>query len=189
MEHLNRQSNLIFLKILALLSCFMFSCSHAQYEAQPFSLSRKAAVAVLPFNNLTSYPRAGSIVAEVMTVELAKKKEIRVVDHSFVAAALKEKKMKLSRSLAQVRFTEIGNAANAQYILTGNVTEYRYTRGVAEAPAVAFQVKLISTQTGKVVWRGSVSDVSTESIFSRSASLDELTHSVCESLVDYLTVK
>src|SRR3989338_3444063 len=159
-EHLNRQNKRVLLVLLALLLFLGFSCSHAQYEAQPFSLSRKAAVAVLPFSNLTSYPRAGHIVAEVMTVQLAKKKEILVVDHSSVAAALKEKKMKLSRSLAQARFTDIGNAANLQYILTGSVTEYRYTRGVAEGPAVAFQVKLIATPTGKVVWRGSASDVS-----------------------------
>ena len=78
---------------------------------------------------------------------------------------------------------------NASYVLTGSISEYRYTKGLAEDPAVALQVKLIESRSGKVLWRGSVSDLSKESIFQRSASLDELTHMLCEKIAESLVVR
>ncbi len=153
-----------FLKTLTLLLPLLFtfilnSCSHSRTNLDAVALPSKSTVSISNFENLTTYPRAEKIVAEILTVELDKIKQFQIV------------------------------STNASYILTGSISEYRYTKGLAEDPAVALQVKLIETRTGKVLWRGSVSDVSQESIFQRSASLDELTHALCEKIAESIVTR
>ena len=149
---------LIAILIVPLILTLQF-CSHSKYKLDTFQLPGKTTIAISSFENLTTYPRAGKIVAEIMTVELDKTKRFQIVEK------------------------------NASYVLTGSISEYRYTKGLAEDPAVALQVKLIESRSGKVLWRGSVSDLSKESIFQRSASLDELTHVLCEKIAESLIVK
>jgi len=150
----------VFTAILALPLIFVLQfCSHSKYRLDNFQLPGKTTITISDFENLTTYPRAGKIVAEIMTVELDKTKRFQIVEN------------------------------NASYVLTGSISEYRYTKGLAEDPAVALQVKLIESRSGKVLWRGSVSDLSKESIFQRSASLDELTHVLCEKIAESLIVK
>ena len=151
---------LIAILIVPLILTLQF-CSHSKYKLDTFQLPGKTTIAISSFENLTTYPRAGKIVAEIMTVELDKTKRFQIVE----------------------------NNTNASYVLTGSISEYRYTKGLAEDPAVALQVKLIESRSGKVLWRGSVSDLSKESIFQRSASLDELTHVLCEKIAESLIVK
>jgi len=149
---------LIAILIVPLILTLQF-CSHSKYKLDTFQLPGKTTIAISSFENLTTYPRAGKIVAEIMTVELDKTKRFQIVEK------------------------------NASYVLTGSISEYRYTKGLAEDPAVALQVKLIESRSGKVLWRGSVSDLSKESIFQRSASLDELTHVLCEKIAESLEVR
>ena len=145
----------------AVLVITILSCSHSHYNVSSYSLPKTSTMAVGPFKNLTTYPEAENIVSEIMTVELTQKKIFKIVDLP----------------------------KEASHLLTGTITEFRYTKGLAEAPAVALQVKLIESKSGKVVWRASGSDLSTESIFARSASLDELTHNICASLVSSLVAE
>src|SRR3989338_3289435 len=142
-----------------LLTLTLQFCSHSRYKLETIGLPPTSTVSISNFENLTTYPRAEKIVAEIMTVELDKTKRFHIV------------------------------ASGASYVLTGSISEYRYTKGLAEDPAVALQVKLIETRTDKILWRGSVSDVSKESIFQRSASLDELTQMLCEKVADSLVMR
>lgn len=145
--------------LIALLTSALQFCSHSQYKLDNIQLPPKSTVTVSSFENLTTYPRAGQIIAEIMTVELDKTKRFQIVNK------------------------------DASYVLTGSISEYRYTKGLAEDPAVALQVKLIESGSRKVLWRGSVSDLSKESIFQRSASLDELTHMLCEKIAENIITK
>ncbi len=164
---------------LLIWSIWLFSCAH-----QPsVTIPQKARIWVLPFKNLTSYPRAEHIVAEIMTTELGIREDFVVLDTTQSFSTLKEKKRNPAQDIQNARYKDIAKLLNVSYFLTGTITEYRYTRGIAEVPTVAIVVKLIDGKTGKDIWRAAQSDISTESFFKRSASLNELTHKVCATLV------
>ena len=180
---------LYILNLLYLFSILILTgCAHGHFKVDFFNLPKGATVSVLPFQNLTSYPRAGKIVSEIMALELSKIKEIKISDPSLSEAKLSRDKRFLTQEegFRETDFGDIGKLLNASYILTGSVNEYRYTKGLAEAPTVAIQVKLIDVRTQQTVWRASASDLSTESVFNRSASLDELTHTLCASIITHL---
>ncbi len=164
------------------------SCSHGQITSDHYTLPKGSTIAVLPFQNLTSYPRSGRIVGEIMALELTHSDHVKVLDPSFSVSKISSD-LKLTRTDEAYRetdFSKISDLLKSTHLLYGSVSEYRYTKGLAENPSVSFQVKLFDIKTKQVVWRASVSDVSTETLFRRSQSIDELTHKLCASIIQSL---
>lgn len=153
-----------------------------------YQLPKGSTIAVLPYQNLTSFPRAGKIVGEIMALELTHLDHTKVLDPSFSQAKITSE-LKISQydeAYRETDFQKITDTLKVTHLLYGTVSEYRYTKGLAENPAVSFQAKLYDVKTKQVIWRASVSDVSVETLFRRSQSMDELTHHLCAKIIQSL---
>lgn len=152
---------------------FMTACGNSYtrtYLGPAPSLQSIAVVAVLPFENLTDYPNAGDIVADLVATELFSMGRYKVIDSDTSEKLYGETggvvMMAPDRTYAQ----DVGRAIRADAVVYGAVQEYAYrldkTRQDAREPAVAITVRMVEVATGQTLWASSQSRAS-DAFFTR----------------------
>ena len=110
-------------------------------------------VAVAPFVNLTTYPNAGLIAAKLAEAELRRLRVAQVVglDRILAAAGLNDIQLEELKDLSPV--LKAARELNANTLLKGSVTEYRYVPGVYDRPSVGllFELMDIKKRQGALV--------------------------------------
>ncbi|HHS83455.1 MAG TPA: hypothetical protein ENK38_00815 [Gammaproteobacteria bacterium] len=113
---------------------------------------RDMSVLVVPFQNLTVHPNAGTAVAKLIATELYKDGIFTVQESPLLDTVQSAGNHLAEEPVAMAR------AAGADVVLTGSVTEYGYRYGFRKQPVVGITIRLIRTD-GTILWAASASEV------------------------------
>lgn len=130
---------------------------------------RDMAIAVLPFENLSTHPHAGQIVAQLVATELYNRRLFAQVEESEVRRRLVEKRLDGKEIGRETVAREIAEALSVEAVLVGSVQDFGYRYGLKPDPAVAATARLVG-RDGTVYWGGSFGEVG-----AASASGDTIT--------------
>lgn len=142
-------------------------------------------VAVLPFENLTEYPSAGQIAAELTETELFATGRFDILPLAETRRRLKEKNLDPADVLKNERLSVIADLLGVHTLLIGSVSEYRYKRGLGEDPAVGINGRLVVAATGDVLWAASESNTGEGHWFAKR-TLNTVAQQTCRRLVQSL---
>lgn len=154
------------LRVLAALALALAvsACSIGRGNSRDFvdgasTLPRGAAVAVLPFENLTNHQNAGMIASELVSTELYSQGLYRVVEASRVRNQLIAAKVDVEKLSETTYAQDVGRTLGVEAVLVGSVTEYGYQHGLREEPVVGLNARLVRASDGAVLWASSQSQV------------------------------
>ncbi|MBK3332337.1 hypothetical protein GWK41_04555 [Persephonella atlantica] len=133
-------------KFLFALVILFYGCSSV-YNIEKGYIDNRRTFVVIPFYNNTEMPLAGLRVASIVEGVFASK-GYRIADID-----LKIPQRDLSRQEIRSLITEL-KKSKADYVVTGEVNEWRYKTGIDGEPAVSLTLKVISIKSGKTVWIG-----------------------------------
>ena len=133
-----------------------------------------ARIALLPFANLTEYPHAGEIATELWGTELSARNYKPVP----VSPGTEESAGK-GNGTKPLDPAEAARTLGVRYVVTGSVTEFRYTFGLDGGPAVGLSAEIFDAEKGSVCWRASASRRGRS-----GESLSQVAQRVCEELAD-----
>lgn len=111
-------------------------------------------VALLPFENLSSDPNAGQIVAQLFASELYARGIFRLMEETEARKRANDAKLNLALLGEKFSAAEAARALGVEALLYGSVAEYRYQHGLKEEPSIGFSVRLVS-RDGVVLWASS----------------------------------
>jgi len=166
---------------------FILSCSYQQDYIRGKEIHAKARwVAVLPLVNLTTFPNAGRIVLDLLTTELYANTDFQILEQTEMLKKLKGNEDDLDQVLDKAVAIRVGDALGVDTIIFGSVTEYRYKRGLDEAPVVGVNIRMLDIKTDRILWSGSKSGMGGCFWFCED-SLNRLAQKVCYDLVLSMT--
>ncbi len=157
---------------IVLLAAFVLAAGcgkslRTQYLQQTAFIEPVHCVAVMPFENLTPYPRAGDIVSDFFATELYASRKFRVVDRLEVQGAARRINLRIPEHIGAEFARQLGERMQVDGVVFGSVTEYWYpnTAGSQDSeqvlkgdePAVGVSARLLSVQNGEVLWSSSTS--------------------------------
>lgn len=140
-------------KVLASLTLVvaLAGCSTMDRGTAP-RLEPQATWAVLPFDNHTETPMAGSR-AEAIAEALLHAKGVGVVKR-YTATSSQDVLFASTDANASTAALDWAREQNATYALTGAVDEWRYKVGVDGEPAAGVILRIIDVKTGATLWTG-----------------------------------
>lgn len=121
-------------------------------------------VAVLPFDNITRYPYAGQIAADLLGVELYRTRKFNVAERAEVERIFLARGIVPPSALDDAFAAEAGRTLGVEGVFAGTVSEYYYRKTSSptkeEEPVVGMTVRFIDVATSQVLWRGTITRVS-----------------------------
>jgi len=136
---------LIFIYFILLLG----GCSsHLSKKSVQLPLDKKYAIA--SFWNYTETPMAGLRTATIVESILAQK---NVAIASLIGGS---EEMVSSKSKQEFLKTKIANAKElgVDYLILGNVQEWRYKTGIDGEPVVSYSMKIVNLKSGAIIFNG-----------------------------------
>ena len=170
-------------------------CGHTlqrDYLASREAMATLETVAVLPFENLTRFPDAGEIVAELFTTELYRTDKFRVMDRNQVKRLMREKMIIPPVVVDRLAAQKIGKALEVDAVLIGSVSEYWYRlarrsrRPDGEEPAVGINARLVEVDSGEVIWASSHSRSSYDAFAADRDHINRIAQITVANMVDGL---
>ena len=136
---------------LLMLPCLLLgACQNSGIPASAVTSATMPRIAVLPFDNLSSDPNAGLVVMSSLQTALAQKKANMVTP-----GEVREKLMPYEGSYLPPK--KLGEILNADAVICGDVSEYRYVYGTGEQPSISYNVRIVNVKTGALMWSKAVS--------------------------------
>jgi TolB-like protein len=175
-------------RILLFCICgILISCSsyHQQFIEKEVILSKDRHIAVLPFYNLTAYPHAGKIVADLVLTEMYAQTDFRMMDQTKVMSLLNKDDEDMERLMNRTSAIKIGKMLDVDSVIYGSVTEFRYKRSLNEVPVASLSIRLLDVKSNRILWAGSKSSVGGTCWFCDDA-LTRLAQSIAHDLVKSL---
>ena len=170
--------------VIVLLVFFAFvSCSYQQDYVKGREIHAKArCVAILPLVNLTSYPKAGRIVSDLLSTAIYATTDFQIMEQTQMLEKFKGKETDLDEVLEKAVALKVGKSLGVDTLIFGSVTEFRYKRGLDEDPVVGINIRMLDVKNDRILWAGSKS--STGGCFWLCEdSLSRLAQKVCNDLV------
>jgi len=149
---------------ISVLILLVSGCGHTlerDYVESESAINEIKTVAVMPFENLTKFPDAGEIVAELFTTELYQSTHFKILDRNQAKRIMREKKITPPQVIDRLFAQKIGKVLEVDGVFIGSVSEYWYRlekktrRPAGEEPAVGINARLIDVDSGDVVWASS----------------------------------
>lgn len=156
--------------------CLWLGCSSKVQVYKKTGLDfQKQKILIVPFENMTNYPKAGHIVSKLMEAEFRTQKDFHVehVEDGEKEAPREKKALEAAKN------------HKASFLLIGTVTEFRYRKGFSENPAIGFTAKILWVGTKEVVWNATLSDHS-EPFVTSALTLNELAQKMAKQTVESL---
>ena len=169
---------------LALAACAS-SDRQARDYVDPAADFKTMKVAVLPFENLTNYPNAGRIVAELMATELYDRGVFELQEDTETRRALAQLKIDPENLTSVAVAQQAAGLLEVDAIVIGSVSEFGYQQGLREEPVVGLNARLVQAGTGTVLWASSHSVMGGG--YLERGSLNATAQRVVSSMVDPLT--
>ncbi len=159
-------------------------CQYSRQFAKPDTYcTQLGTIAVLPFDNRTTYPQAGAIATDLFITEMLSKGSFDMVSPAEVNERLGiHHWQEASDILSQHTPQQLGSAIYADTLLIGAVTEYYYKKGLRDSPVVGLDLKIVVADTGETIWAASITREAIPFFFYKG-SLNETTQKVCRQLV------
>lgn len=111
-----------------------------------------ARIAVLPFLDESGRRRAGEIVSLLVVRHLGAAPGIEVLEPGVVRDTLLQSRIIMEGGLSVPQTEVLHSLLQADYVVTGTVTEFREFAGVTGSPLVEFTVRVIDARTSQAVW-------------------------------------
>ena len=141
----------IILSLTLLMSLALSACSSIT-ATNAVSVSSQQSWALLPFNNLSTTPRAGEKASAMVETHLRSRGVDSVETYRVPEGLSLVSLLDAERQLADA--IEWGKANGIRYGMSGTIHEWHYKSGPDKEPAVGMGLKLIDLSTGKVIWQG-----------------------------------
>jgi polysaccharide biosynthesis protein PelC len=110
-------------------------------------------LAILPFVNLSGQENAGKLVANAFLVELLKEPGFKIIEPGEIEVVMRNERIRSADQIDYQTAKILKDKLKADYILIGAVNEYAYfNSGSREIPRVSFSVRILDSETGKIVW-------------------------------------
>jgi len=155
-----RLRRLAILVLAATLPLVVGCASTSQLAAtRNFKFPPDKKLAVLPFHNLSTLPRAGDIVSDLFSTQLLSAMGSSVLEPSAQQKILADTLLAIDETSFPADLKGIGRALNVDYLLVGSVTEFRYRHNVNEQPVVGITARIVEVASGATVWTASYSEV------------------------------
>ena len=153
-------------------------------------------VAVMPFENLTPYPRAGDIVADFLASELYARRQFRVVDRMEVQQAARKVNLRIPNRISSDFARKLGEQLNVDGVFYGSVSEYWYpnTAGTDQSdqllkgdePAVGINARLVAVDTGELLWSSSATSSSYSIVADRRDPVSRISQVLLTDMMNLL---
>ena len=144
---------------------------------------RGMSVAVAPFENLSTHPRAGLIISQLVLNELYGRGLFKPLEESEMRLRLVALGIELAGLGEETVASAVAEALGVDAVLVGGVTEYRYQFGLKEEPSVGINMRLVRPD-GTVIWAASDSAVGIGIL--RRPSLNETAQNLVGDMIDGL---
>ena len=153
-------------------------------------------VVVVPFGNLSGDVYAGARVTRAFTTELVIADRFQIVDPAQLLGEL-ERVNALPDATGQIDPVKLRDAAatlQATAVIRGAVNEYAARGSGSDTyPVVSFDVEMVDTATGNIVWRISVTETGKGRLpivgGSGERTFGRVTQTACQRAVDQLRKK
>jgi len=136
------------LKLLTISFTLFFMACSSMVHKENIQLPHNKIYAIGSFWNYTQTPMAGLKTASIVEAVLSKENLslISLVDGS------EEKSLKQSKTAFLKEQTQKAKQLKANYLITGEVQEWRYKTGIDGEPVVSYSIKIIELKSGNVVF-------------------------------------
>lgn len=135
------------------------SCASTDQQARdyvdPSANFAEMKVAVLPFENLTNYPNAGRIAAELLATELYQRGVFQLQEDTETRRSLAQLKIDPENLTSVAAAQQAAGLLEVDAVIVGSVSEFGYQQGLREEPVVGLNARLIQAGTGDVLWASS----------------------------------
>lgn len=176
-----RSCRIVVFGLLAMLA----ACAGTEREARDYVAPEGGIaglrVAVLPFENLTNYPNAGRIAADLMATELYEQKLFALQEATETRRALAQLQIDPADLVSVAAAQQAAVMLGVDALVIGSVSEFGYQHGLREEPAVGLNARLIDAETGRVLWASSHSALGGG--YLRRGSLNATAQTVVTSMV------
>jgi len=169
--------------LYACIVLFLYSgCEYSRHTTrskEPALLVKS--LAILPFNNRSQHIEAGQIMTDLFYTELVVQDKFSLVQPNIVQQLVSEHSSAVAEIIETHSLRDLASTLSADAIVHGTVTEYYYKKGIREKPVVGLDVKLISIQTGNVIWAGSYTREELKVLF-YDGSLNSTAQKLCRKI-------
>jgi len=141
-------------------------------------------VAVLPFENQTTTPRAGSVASELVVAELVGA-GASVLEPTEALDLLRRDNIDPADAAKLPSAQRLGRILQVSHVLQGSVVEYRFKPGFYETPVVGVTARVVEVASGEIVWTGSYAR--SGSTWFREDGLALVTQGIARDMVANLT--
>lgn len=151
----------IAMALLGLSIVIMAGCAataEREYVADELKAARNIRVALVPFENLTSYPQAGQIMADLLATELYDRRVFNLMESTELRRELTKRKIDAEQLARSTVAAELAATLGVDAVIVGSVSEFSYQHGLHEEPTVGVNVRLVTAGDSKVLWAASYSD-------------------------------
>lgn len=194
---MSRYLKLLFLIALAALTGACGKSIHTESIKPQVLFEPVHCVAVMPFENLTPYPRAGDIVADFFAGELYARRQFRVIDRMEVQQAARRVNLRIPNRVSSDFARKLGEQLNVDGVFYGSVSEYWYpnTAGTdqtdqllkGDEPAVGINARMIAVETGEMLWSSSASRSSYSVVADRRDPLSRIAQVLITKMMEQLS--
>ena len=144
--------------VLVHTGCASRKAAEVTYHDENMDFSLIQNVAVMPFDNLSTNPRAGDAVRDVFMTMLQATGSIYVLPPGEVGRGMDRMALGVNSELTAEDFVQFANIVGADVVITGTVLEYGELRsGGSSGGVVSLGVRMLEAETGRVVWSASSS--------------------------------
>lgn len=148
---------------------FLCSCASSVKESRvesPDVLERTNCIAVLPLENRTGKGMAGFKIAELVSSEIISSRAFGVMEPVEALRTMQSRKIAIPKEYDTGKAVEIGRAFGVDGVVVGALREFTFKGPFAElnegSPVVSFELRLINTNNGMVVWSSDMKSTGSE---------------------------
>ncbi len=148
-----RSAVLLFLFVVALPGCALFRDT---YHDQSMDFGSIAAVAVLPFENLSRDRSAGVRVRDVFVTKLLATHGVYVLPAGEVSRGVARAGVLNATTPSPEDAVKLGREIEADAVIIGTLREYGDVRsGTTSANIISLSLRMMEAETGRLVWSAS----------------------------------
>jgi hypothetical protein len=126
---------------------------------RPDDLQAADSILVVPFENISTVPDAGTRVADLVADELRGWQGYAIRDRHTLAELVERGEAALPERWSRAEAIPMAMRTESRLVLTGFIHEYGYVRegaDLSEIASLAVTMRLIATDSGRTIWSGVV---------------------------------
>jgi len=148
-----------------------------------FNSSRDPVETLLGAHDTHQIDNAGEIVADAVAVALVDVPQLQVVESRRLKQVMNDLKLTPADVLTPANLKKVGEAAAIDGVVVGYVSDFHWWQvGFCSGSSLAFTARLVSTETGEVLWSAAVHR-------SRDDNHSEVLYDACAAMASKLESK